>query len=277
MLCIAAVSLHAKADVKTVEGEAYFYVPSNMPLAQGKEEAIRRAKVDALNRAFGNTIGLSNTSVSSSDGDERFYSHGFDFVKGEWLENIGKPEITTNLDGDEILVICKIKGKARAKEMADISLAIKMLRNGTTPDCQATEFHAGNKMYMSFRTPVDGYVCVYQYDPKADAAFCLLPYRRDGAGSFKVEHDKDYVFFSKANSDNPRITDEYRLGCEEDGETNTIYVVFSTNEFTKSLTDGDDRRTPGSINFDTFTKWTAKCRAQDAKLQVIPLNIIIRK
>lgn len=243
---------------------------------QAEEEAIRRAKIDALNKAFGNSIVASNTSIITEN-DERFYSNGFDLVKGEWIETIGKPEIKTGLDGEEVFLSVKIKGKAREKKAADIDISVKLLRNGITTNCEASEFKNGDKMYLYFVSPADGFVSVYQHDPVTDNAYCLLPYKKNGAGSVKVEHDKEYVFFSKSQSNNPKIVDEYRLGCSSDGEVNTIYIMFSPNAFSKSSTTGHDKYTPRCISFADFEYWKAKCQAQDAMMQVIQKNIIINK
>lgn len=147
----------AFAKTKTVEGSSIFYIPSNMTRAQAEEEALRRAKIDALNRAFGNSIMASNTSIIT-ESDERFYSNGFDLVKGEWIETIGKPEIKTGLDGEEVFLSVKIKGKAREKKSAEVDLSAKILRNGVTPNCEASDFRAGDKMYVHFVSPIDGYI-----------------------------------------------------------------------------------------------------------------------
>jgi hypothetical protein len=264
------------AKTKIIEGSSIFYIPSTMTRAQAEDEAIRRAKIDALSKAFGNSIIASNTSIISEN-DERFYSNGFDLVKGEWIETIGIPEIKTRLDGDEIFLVVKIKGKAREKKMADIDISATILRNGTTINCESSEFKSGDKMYVQFVTPIDGYISIYQHDPTTDMVYCLLPYKKDGSGCIRVLHDKEYIFFSKSNSSNPRIVDEYRLGCSADGEVNTIFIVFSTNMFTKSATNSSDRYTPRNLRYTDFESWKSKCQAQDAMMQVISKNIIINK
>lgn len=264
------------AKTKTVEGSSIFYIPSTMTRAQAEDEAIRRAKIDALNKAFGNSIIASNTSIITEN-DERFYSNGFDLVKGEWIETIGKPEIKTGLDGDEVFLSVKIKGKAREKKTADIDISAKILRNGTTVNCESSEFKSGDKMYVRFISPIDGYVCIYQHDPTTDMVYCLLPYKKDGSGSVRVEHDMEYIFFSKNNSANPKMVDEYRLGCSNNGEVNTIYFVFSPNMFSRSNTDSSDRYTPRHLKFADFESWKARCQAQDPMMQLVSKNIIINK
>lgn len=272
----AFIFCSGNAKTKTVEGSSIFYIPSTMTRAQAEDEAIRRAKIDALNKAFGNSIIASNTSIVTEN-DERFYSNGFDLVKGEWIETIGKPEIKTGLDGDEVFISVKIKGKAREKGTADVDISTKILRNGTTANCESSEFKSGDKMYVQFISPIDGYVSIYQHDPTTDMVYCLLPYKKDGSGSVRVEHDREYIFFSKSNSSNPKVVDEYRLGCASNGEINTIYILFSQNLFSKSNTDSSDRYTPRNLKFVDFESWKAKCQAQDAMMQVISKNIIINK
>lgn len=264
------------AKTRTVEGRSTFYIPPTMTRAQAEEEAINRAKIDALNKAFGSSVVASNTTILT-ESDERFYSNGFDLVKGEWIETIGTPEINISLERGEVVLSVKIKGKAREKKTADIDISAKILRNGTTSNCESTEFKSGDKIYVKFSSPVDGYVSIYQYDPVLDMVYCLLPYRKDGSGSVAVEHDKEYVFFSKSHSYDPKAVDEYRLGCSEDGEVNTIFILFSPNRFSKSNTASTDRYTPGNLKFPDFEKWKAKSQAQDAKMQVISKNIVISK
>ncbi len=251
LIILSLVAFSGIAKTKTVEGSAVFYIPATMTRTQAEEEAIRWAKIDALNRAFGSTVSASGTSIATEN-DERFYSHGFDLVKGEWIETIGKPEIKTCLDGDEVFLSVKIKGKAREKKTADIDISAKVLQNGTSANCESSEFRNGDKMYVLFSAPVDGYVSIYQHDPTSDMVYCLLPYRKDGSGSVKVEHDEEYVFFSKADSPDPRIVDEYRLGCAENGEVNTIYIIFSTNMFSKSNTGRQTAILRGTSNSPTL-------------------------
>ncbi len=275
-IVLSLVFCSVYAQKKIVEGRSIFYMPSTMTRVQAEEEAIRRAKIDALNKAFGNTIIASNTSIITEN-DERFYGNGFDLVKGEWIETIGKPEIRTGLDGEEVFLSVKIKGKAREKKFADIDLTVKILRNGLTTNCEATEFKNGDKMYLYFVSPTDGFISIYQHDPITDSVYCLLPYKKDGTGSVRIEHDKEYVFFSKSQSSNPKIVDEYKLGCGSDGEVNTIYIIFSHNFFSKSSTAVADRYTPRSTSFSDFETWKARCQAQDAMMQVITRNIIINQ
>lgn len=266
----------AWAKTKTVEGNYTFYIPETMSPAQAEEEAIRRAKIDALNKAFGSSVVGSNVSILTQD-EERFYSNGFDLVRGEWIETIGQPEITKSLEGGDYVLTVKIRGKAREKKTADVDISAKILRNGLTQNCEDREFKSGDKMYLYFLSPIDGYLSVYQHDPVDDMVYCLLPYRRDGGGSVEVQHDKEYIFFSKAASENPRIVDEYRLGCSEDGDVNTIYILFSPNKFSKSSTVVSGKTAPGSISFREFEVWRAKSQAQDASMQVILKNLIISK
>lgn len=264
------------AKTVTVEGSSVFVIPPNMTRIQAKEEAIRRAKIDALNNAFGNTIFMTNAMITTEK-DEHFYSNGFELVKGEWIETIGEPEIKTCLEGETLFLSVKIKGKAREKKTAEVDISVKVLRNGTSPDCETTVFKNGDKMYLRFKSPADGNVSVYQHDPNTGNVFCLLPYKKEGTGSVKVEHDKEYVFFSKSESQNPKIVDEYRMGCGDTGEVNTLYILFSPQEFTKTSTDANDKYTPRSMPFSEFETWKARCMAVDYRMQVTTQDIIINK
>lgn len=266
----------AKSTV-TVEGAYTFYAPSTMSMAEAEQEAIRRAQFDALQRQFGLVVVENTTSVSTED-DEHFYQEGNTHLKGEWIETIGTPEIKKGIYEDGFYVSCKIKGKAREIETSRTDIDVKILCNRPDTGYEHTSFKDGDKLYLSFKSADNGYISIYLYDKDSDKVSCLLPYISDTHSVNKIEKDKEYLFFSKEKNPFHVRALEYKMRCTDDISVNTVYVLFSKNEFSKpALTTGTSRKSLPSLSYDRFHKWLTKCLSEDDAFQVIKRNIEISK
>lgn len=264
--CIAG-ALYAQ-KVKSVSGSYLYYVPETMTIQEAKQEALRRAQIDALAAEFGTTVSQS-TAVHMSQKSESFYQEGAALVKGEWIETVGEPEFERGFHGDDMYIRCTVKGRARAIKSSKADLGVKVLRNGTGVRYEASEFADGDKIYLHFNSPVDGYLAVFLHDTENDVVSCLLPYRRDNIPAVKVEGDEDYVFFSKQMNTLGLRAQEYVMGCANEHETNTLYVVFSRNEFVKpSLDDGRQKSELKHMNLEDFTSWLSRSQVRDKDMQV---------
>jgi hypothetical protein len=123
-------------------------------------------------------------------------------------------------------------------------------------------------MYFHFNTPVDGYLSIYVIEN--DEAFRLLPYQNmpfKYRNAVPVVADKDYVFFSPYREDeyfedfSTHLIDELIMLTEKDEEYLNLYLVFSTEEFTKpslAMSENDpseNYETPKSLLASTMTDW----------------------
>lgn len=278
-MCICPETLCAQ-QVRKVSGEYIYYVPDNVSLDQAKQIALDRAKVQLIADEFGTVIGNTNvTRTENVNGKSDIYmmSLGESEVKGEWLETIGEPKLEVGYENDILYVKVCISGRIREILTASIDLKTKILRNGTEDRFEGYEFRSGDEMYLSFSTPVDGYLTIYLYDGDNNV-FCLLPYQSQTTGQIPVKANKDYVFFSsKLSEDIPSgLVDEYVLTCSKELELNRIYVVFSPNRFTKAVdAQGDDINVPRHLEFANFQSWLSKCRMRDLDMTLNVKDITI--
>ena len=198
-------------------------------------------------------------------------------VKGEWLGDWKKPiyKITYDEQNECNIVYVKVFGKARAICGSKVDLSVKILCNGVTPRHERDIFFEGDQLYMSFLSPVEGYLCVYLVDEEANA-FCLLPYEFNVDGVEFVSANKDHIFFSKQLSEQPEFVDEYVMSCAHDGETNIFYVIYSPNKFTKAV-DHSSSASLQQLSFQNLQEWLLEAQTKDPLLQVIRKNIIIKK
>lgn len=273
-------SLHAQ-QVKKVEGEYTYRAPEQVSVEQAKRTALERAKLEAMATTFGTNISQQNsTRVSNSNGKSNvdFLSISSSDVKGEWIETIGEPQYTINYEQGMLIVTCKVKGTIREITTAAIDIKAKVLRNGTEDRFESSEFRSGDDLYLSFQSPVDGYLAVYLLDEEGNA-FCLLPYRNQSDGIYKVRANTPYIFFSEKDAplQERSLIDEYVMTCEKAQEVNQIYTIFSPNPFIKSNDKDNGDALPRETDGESFQKWLAKVRRKDNSVNFSSKQITIAK
>lgn len=271
---------------RTVMGEYTYALPSDMSIEEGRHIAMERAIIEALAAEFGTLMIQENSSrIETIGGSSQtdFYSIGRSIVKGEWIETIGEPEFSSQIGDDGVVFItCKVKGKARERESADVSFAVSVLCNGQSGRYASSEFKNGDNMYLQFMAPTDGYLAVYLVDADGNV-FTMLPYMASSEGAVKVQANKNYIFFSRNSVpyEERAIVDEYRMETNRASEYNTIYIVFSEKSFVKAIDNagGESQvsglQLPRQQKFEAFQEWLTQQRSFDDRMQVETLTIRI--
>lgn len=267
--------------MKTVKGEYTYHAPENVTMEQAKRTALDRAMIQALADEFGTIVSQSNaTRVENQNGQTNidFLSIGGSEVKGEWIETIGEPIYNIRYEGGMLVVTVKVKGKAREIVSAGIDFQAKILRNGTDDKFESDQFRSGDDLYLSFQSPVSGFLAVYLIDAEGQA-YCLLPYRNQTDGIYPVKANKRYVFFNikEAPMQERPYVDEYLMTCERESEYNQIYVVFSPNQFFKAMDNDANSLLPRALSSANFQKWLTMCRKHDKDISLILIPIKINK
>ncbi len=280
LLVLFPLTLFAQ-QVKKVEGEYTYRAPEEVSVEQAKRTALERAQLEAIATTFGTNISQQNsTRVSNSNGKSNvdFLSISSSDVKGEWIETIGEPLYTINYEQGMLIVTCKVKGSIREITTAAIDLNAKVLRNGTEDRFESSEFRSGDELYLSFQSPVDGYLAVYLLDEQGNA-FCLLPYRNQSDGIYKIHANTPYIFFSEKDAplQERSLIDEYVMTCEKAQEVNHVYTIFSPNPFIKSNDKDNGDALPRETDGESFQKWLAKIRRKDYSVNYTTRQITINK
>lgn len=264
----------------TVDAEYTYRAPEDVSLSMAKQTALERAKIQAIADAFGTIISETNTMrMSNKNGrsDVDFMSIGGSDVKGEWLETIGTPQYQINYDGETLVVNVKCKGKIREIVANEVDFQVKMLRNGTDDRSESDVFFSGDNFYVSFTSPIAGYVAIYLVDV-GNMACCLLPYQAQQDGIYSVKANQRYVFFNEdyAQPIERNIVDRYTLTTIFPVEQNQVYIIFSPQPFVKAA-DAVGKGQLRELKGDEFQKWLAKCRKRDASMSVKMIPIAIKK
>lgn len=276
VLCFMAFEAAAQR-VETVEAEYIYYAPENVSPGQAKQIAVERAQIKAIADEFGTIVSQTNlTNVSNINGDSDidFQSIGMSEVKGEWIETLEEPEFEISFEKEMLVVKVYVKGKAREVVAANIDCEAKLLRNGKDDKFESYEFKDGDQFFLSFCTPVKGYIAVYQLDNKGQA-YCLLPYPSQEDAQNEIKANKRYLFFDWESGN--EFTEEYYMTCDDDLEHNLLYIIFSPNKFTKALDARSNEELPRELVADEFQEWLAKNRRRDKEMQLIRKSITIKK
>ena len=264
----------------TVDAEYTYRAPEDVALSQAKRTALDRAKIQAIAEAFGTIVSESNTlrmSNKNGQSDVDFMSISGSDVKGEGIETIGDPQYQIEYDGETLVVTAKCKGKIREIVGNEVDFQVKVLRNGTDDRSESDVFFSGDNFYVSFTSPVAGYVAIYLVDV-GNMACCLLPYQAQQDGIYSVKANQRYVFFNvdEAQPVEKPIVDLYRMTTLFPIEQNQVYVIFSPQPFVKAA-DAVGKGQLRELKGDEFQKWLAKCRKRDTSMSVKMIPIAIKK
>ena len=264
----------------TVDAEYTYRAPEDVALSQAKRTALDRAKIQAIAEAFGTIVSESNTlrmSNKNGQSDVDFMSISGSDVKGEWIETIGDPQYQIEYDGETLVVTAKCKGKIREIVGNEVDFQVKVLRNGTDDRSESDVFFSGDNFYVSFTSPVAGYVAIYLVDV-GNMACCLLPYQAQQDGIYSVKANQRYVFCNvdEAQPVEKPIVDLYRMTTLFPIEQNQVYVIFSPQPFVKAA-DAVGKGQLRELKGDEFQKWLAKCRKRDTSMSVKMIPIAIKK
>lgn len=259
--------------VQKVTATYTYHVPENVTVEQAKRTALERAKIQAIADEFGIVVTQNNSTVISNQNgetDNRFLSFSGSEVKGEWIETTKEPQYEISYESDMLVVTVTVIGHIREITHASIDFKASVLRNGTEELFESNEFRDGDDLYLSFCSPVNGYLVVYLLDETVQEVYCLLPYQDSGEGAYHIEHDRNYILFSTKNeTTNPSIVNEYTLTCNQVVEFNDLYIIFSSNPFVKAVTNESiDELLPRQLSYNGFQKWLAKIRSKDKAIRV---------
>lgn len=279
ILTLSALCIYAQT-IRTVSGEYLYRAPENITIDEAKRIAVERARIQALAETFGTTVSQTNTTMAANRNGESemtFLSSGGSEVKGEWLQDIKEPEITVSYEQGTLCILAKVEGKAREISSAGIDIEARILKNGTEKRFESDDFRNGDDLFLYFRSPADGYLSVYLVDSE-QMAYCLLPYLSNSSGKMEISSGKEYIFFSSECADDTQrhLVDEYTMTCNIGVEQNSIYVVFSTNEFTKANDRQKDLSLPRELPFKDFQQWLARSRMRDKAMTVIQKTITVK-
>lgn len=276
VLLLLSVQTGSHAQKIVSDTYTYRYVMSDSEtLKQAEVEAVDEAKRQMIAKHFGTIVG-STTALLIED-DVKSITYGDADIKGEWLSDNAAPVIRKSVVNDHFVLDVTVSGKIREIVSTPIDLQCTVLKNGTDLKYASTDFNHWDKIYIAFKSPVDGYLAVYLGDH--ETVNCLFPYNGLPADIMKVSAGEEYILFSKAKSGklDPFAVQEYPLGCSPGNKMEMVrlYVVFSPNKFSKANDNAQGNLR--YLSFDDFHNWLSKNRRYDTEMNIKSYDIVIRR
>lgn len=276
VLLLLASALIATGQRTVTVSVTYTYVMSNHEtISEAEIAAVKQAQLKVIADNFGTTVGLT-TTIMMSNGNIHDFTFGETEVNGEWVRTIGTPVIERLCVNNHFVIKVTLKGEIRETVSNPVSYRFKVLRNGYDDRFESTSFRQGDYLSLLFRTPEEGYLAVYLTD--GETVQCLYPYPGLSSSSMRMKSDTDYVLFSKEKSSDldPNRVRTMRLGCKAEEEHNRIYIIFSTNQFSKAV-DYENGYLPRQLSFKDFHSWLSDVRRRDVRMTVRLVDIVISK
>ncbi len=239
----------------------------NLTLKEAKIKCIENAKLEAIKKEFGEMV-MADFIVSTRDVNDDISSiyieDASSSVKGEWLGDEKEPVINIDYDGKVLNFTAEVWGKAREIVRAHTDVKWQVQKDMDGKKIDAEQFDSGDRFFVKFKSPTDGYVSIYLITSDKETA-CLLPYRKDNSGRFKIKGGKEYTFFDKNEDPNASY---YKLSTDQPNELNQLVMIYSPNPFAKCTDKSVDPRHPNVVEMKDFGKWLLKNQRADKEMVV---------
>lgn len=284
-LLSVSVSLSAQRPRRVSAEYTYVSSDKNETPKQAIEKAVLQARYEAIRREFGERVTNQTDYIASrNDSNEivTFHQHGGTELKAEWIETIKEEVRDQRFENGFWVVTVRVEGRAQEIASAGMDFEYHILRNGTELRHEEKNFKNGDYLYLMFKSPVDGYLSVYVVDDKT--AYCTLPYQEQTNGIYNVRANQQYIFFSdkhlQEGEDSYNVTLKTIATIKAGVEVNEIYIIFSTQPFTKK-TDNAGLRINEKLSFarnietGKFMDWLSMCRKRDSHMKVEKSTITI--
>ena len=271
------VMMHAQR-VEEVNGKYTYTIGDNdhITLREAKHKCIELAKAEAIKKVFGEIVTSdvidSNAETNGEATSSFFWENTVAMAKGDWLMNTKEPEIEVEYNDGKLTFKAEVWGKVREITPPSTDLKWTVMKGGDAGKVETTQFNSGERVYVNFQSPADGFVAIYLVLGENETC-CLLPYRNDPSGRYPVRSGKEYEFFDKEVN---QTAVNYNLKTKQPLEYNQLVIIYSPFPFTKCIDNVGDRRHPNSLNTREFQKWLLNCQRKDRDMVVQKKWIEIR-
>ena len=295
VLAVIFLPLLAEAQkIKDITGEYTYVQADDETLAMAKARAVKNAQNEAIAQEFGTLI-MKKSIIRMDEKKMSTLTIGENEVKAQWIKDNRPPEFKFSVDpatGQQIITV-KVSFKAREIISKAVQIEAQLLRNGTDLRNEDNIFLSGDQMYLHFKSPVSGFLVVYEQGEDQQVRR-LLPYSRSKDIAFPVEGNKDYILFSPRhlyNGESKDNVDEICFSTSQTIEMGRICVIFSTNPIDRPFdkdggtVSGRDvgiesmglLQVPRQLSFDDFQTWLSTSRLNDIRMRYQPIDIEIKR
>lgn len=283
IFCLFLSAILYAQRTETVEKTILYHADSHLTVNQAKLLAIEEAKEIAIDSVFGTNIrSQSSNVIRLGEGKDinEFVQISSTNIRGRWIKNLKEPQFGKIWYENNMLnIYVTVKGVVKEVKKAPIQCKVKVLCNGTGSDSERDDFKNNNRIYLSFTSPVDGYLVVYLVDDEQNV-FRVLPYPNQPNPSYTIKANREYMLFSEKyafEEDKPYVI-EYEMTTNKEHETDLLYVLFSPNKMTRPVDRFVDEEHNPQQTWKDFHKWMSYCmNHDDDMIGEIPIMLTISK
>ena len=259
--------------ITTVCGEYRYIVPEETPLNRAKQIAIDKARNEAIANEFGQVVSQSTTTtIHTSDTKSEIQSDSYASTESKaiWLSDTKEPEVSIAYENDVLVITASVCGKVRELKTAEVELKMQVLNNGF----ESNQFKNNDKVSITFKSPVSGYVAIFFRDDNAGIISCMMPYENEDGTAREVKSNTEYTYLSTADPLYP-YQEATILVTEKPTEFDTFILIFSKKDFSMPASDMGDY--VPELSVEDFHEWLCKNRIHDETMQTIEETIQINK
>ena len=262
-------------ETKLVHGKYVFEVSDNddITLKDAKLKCIALAKAKAIKEEFGEMVTSdvieSNVETNGESTSSKYWENTVAIARGDWNRDTQDPEISVEYINGKLIFTAEVWGEASEIVQAKTELEWVVQKEDAGKKVATGQFNNGERIYMKFRSPADGYLAVYLIEDD-DIVSCLLPDKKDTDGKFPIKASQNYTLFDAEN--NPG-TVSYKMTTKRSQENNQLVIIYSP--IVKCNDISRDSRHPNTINTHDFQKWLLRCQRQDRDMVVNKRNVRI--
>jgi len=286
-------SLLWSQKVVSEQGVFKMKVEKSVSELQAEKYCIEHARIDAIEKAFGQTIVQGNSTYiknertgSTTESKTVFNLMSESLVNGEWIEDIKAPKIDKEFIDGELWMTATVSGKIREIKEVPIMFRSSLL-SCPSAECKTTTFNNKQSVYLSFVAPEDGYISVYCDVPDEHTTYRMLPYKADqNISSYPVKADQAYLFFypKASGAIQQGKVDEFTflLAKPNTPEVNKLFVLFRPkNEIAKPLLSNGkpmndiQLEMPLNIESEAFQLWLQRLRRAESDIQLESIVVSI--
>ena len=278
-LLLMVCTLAGAQKAEKVEGHAVIYHNDDITPAEARRKVVEQARFEAIKEKFGANISQNNISLITEENgtsNASVFMLGESDLRGTWVRDTKEPRVETHLVEGRTVYEAWVEGEARELVQAPVDFKWKLLANGKTDRYEAMELHEDDDFYITFQSPVSGYLMVFVADDK-ETVNLLIP--DEGEEYCQVRRNE-----VKLLVDDPDRSWVATLPENRNVEYDQLYVIFSPNELhppiTKVKDDNSDLKADlrhvAELSFKDFHKYLGKLR-KDPKLQMEKMLVKISR
>lgn len=268
---LVSVAVQGQRTEKVHAVETYkVTINENITLAEAQQRCINLARTKAIKEKFGELVASESFSSNVENNGELMSATAWESIissaKGDWLGDTRSPKITVEYDDGSLYFTAEVWGEAREIVRARTDLDWGIVREGKKGRERTDNFYDGDRFFIDFQAPIQGYIAVYMVEEQKNGKVnCLLPDKNHTSGRYPVKASTRYWLFDKEYDPQSRYL---KLTTKHETETSQFVLIFSPNPFVKCQDNSNGVLNVNSLSKDIFQKWLLKIQRDDSDMVV---------